>query len=40
MEEIFPSPGIEDYEVNKVNIEIWRKNFLSAKHSDNEKHSI
>ena len=34
MEEIFPPKNIEGFEVNKVNIEVWRKIFRSTKHSD------
>ena len=34
MEENFPPENIEGLEVNKVNIEVWRKISHSAKHSD------
>ena len=34
MEEIFPPENIEGLEVNKVNIEVWRKISHSTKHSD------
>ena len=34
MEEIFPTGNIEGLEVNKVNIEVWRKISHSTKHSD------
>ena len=34
MEEIFPPENIEGLEVNKVNVEVWRKDSHSTKHSD------